>query len=198
MPNQYYNDTQIPAARVEMNDVANGYVNRPWYRFFYNLFALLGSGSLRYGTFYDTTDQTAASINTGYPITFNNTDLSEGVYLGTPTSRIYVNRPGAYNFQFSLQLQSTSGASAKEVYIWARLNGDTDTVENSATKITIEGNNKHYVAAWNFVLRMAEGDYFELMWATTNTTVQILADPATAFCPAIPSVIMTVTCNIGE
>lgn len=196
MPSQFYNDTQIPAARVQMNDPSNDYVNRPWYRFFYNLFILLGSGSLRYGTFFDTTDQTAAAINTGYPITFNNTDLSEGVYLGTPTSRIYVNRPGAYNFQFSLQLQSTSGASAKEVFIWARINNED--VENSATKITIEGNNKHYVAAWNFVLRMDTNDYFELMWATTNTTVQILADPATAFCPAIPSVIMTVTCNIGE
>lgn len=159
-------------------------------------FILLGSGSLRYGTFFDTTDQTAAAINTGYPITFNNTDLSEGVYLGTPTSRIYVDRLGAYNFQFSLQLESTSGASAKEVYIWARING-TD-VPDSATKLTIEGANKHYVAAWNFVLKMNTGDYFQLMWATTNTTVQILADPVTAFCPAIPSVIMTVTCNIGE
>lgn len=171
-------------------------ITREWYRFLYNVFVLLGSGSLRYGTFFDTTDQTAASSNTAYAITFNNTDLSAGVYLGTPTSRIYVDRPGAYNFQFSLQLQSTSGASSKEVFIWARINGID--VSNSATKITIDGNNKHFVAAWNFVLRMNTGDYFELMWATTNTTVQILADPATAFCPAIPSVIMTVSCNIGE
>ena len=89
-----------------------------------------------------------------------------------------------------------SGASSKEVFIWARLNGAD--VANSATKITIDGNNKHFVAAWNFVLKMNTGDYFQLMWATTNTTVQILADPATAFCPAIPSVIMTVSCNIGE
>lgn len=192
------NTTQIPAARVPIWDTVTLYVTRPWYRFFYNVYVLLGSGSLRYGTFFDTTDQTAASANTAYAITYNNTDLSAGVYLGTPTSRIYVDRPGAYNFQFSLQLQSTSGASTKEVFIWARLNGDATTVANSATKITIEGNNKHYVAAWNFVLKMNTGDYFELMWATTNTTVQILADPATAFCPAIPSVIMTVSCNIGE
>ena len=192
------NTTQIPAARVPIWDTVTLYVTRPWYRFFYNVYVLLGSGSLRYGTFYDTTDQTAAAANTAYAITFNNTDLSAGVYLGTPTSRVYVDRPGAYNFQFSLQLQSTSGASAKEVYIWARLNGDTTTVANSATKITIQGNNDHYVAAWNFVLKMNTGDYFELMWATTNTTVQILADPATAFCPAIPSAILTVSCNIGE
>lgn len=192
------NTTQIPAARVPIWDTVTLYVTRPWYRFFYNVYVLLGSGSLRYGTFFDTTDQTAAAANTAYAITFNNTDLSAGVYLGTPTSRIYVDRPGAYNFQFSLQLQSTSSASAKEVYIWARLNGDTTTVANSATKITIQGNNDHYVAAWNFVLKMNTGDYFELMWATTNTTVQILADPATAFCPAIPSAILTVSCNIGE
>ena len=190
------NTTQIPAARVPIWDTVTLYVTRPWYRFFYNVYTLLGSGSLRYGTFFDTTDQTAAAINTAYAITYNNTDLSAGVYLGTPTSRIYVDRPGAYNFQFSLQLQSTSGASSKEVFIWARLNGAD--VANSATKITIDGNNKHFVAAWNFVLKMNTGDYFELMWATTNTTVQILADPATAFCPAIPSVIMTVSCNIGE
>jgi hypothetical protein len=195
MPSQFYNDTQIPAARVQMNDPSNDYVNRPWYRFFYNLYILLGSGSLRYGTFFDTTDQTAAAINTAYPITFNNTDLSEGVYLGTPTSRIYVNRPGAYNFQFSLQLVSSS-ASAKQVYIWARINGSD--VADSATKITMKGSGEAYVAAWNFVLRLAANDYFELMWATDSTSVELHADAATAFCPAIPSVIMTVTCNIGE
>jgi len=195
MPSQFYNDTQIPAARVQMNDPSNDYVNRPWYRFFYNLFILLGSGSLRYGTFFDTTDQTAAAINTGYPITFNNTDLSEGVYLGTPTSRIYVNRPGAYNFQFSLQLVSTN-ASSKDIYIWARINNDD--VEDSATKITMKGSGEAYVAAWNFVLRMDTNDYFELVWATSDVNVRLDASTATAFCPAIPSVIMTVTCNIGE
>jgi hypothetical protein len=189
------NTTQVPAARVKIWDAATLYVTREWYRFFYNVFVLLGSGSLRYGTFFDTTDQTAAAINTGYPITFNNTDLSAGVYLGTPTSRIYVDRPGAYNFQFSLQISSTNG-STKNVYIWARING-TD-VANSATRVTLKGSNEEYVAAWNFVLKMNTADYFELMWATSNTNVQLLADPATAFCPAIPSVIMTVSCNIGE
>jgi hypothetical protein len=186
------NISQIPAARVP---ITTNLISREWYRFFYNLFAILGTGSLRYGTFFDTTDQTAAAINTAYAITFNNTDLSAGVYRGTPTSRIYVDRPGAYNFQFSLQLQSTN-ASTKLVYIWPRINGVD--VPDSATKITMKGAGEAYVAAWNFVLRMNTGDYFELMWATNDITVQLMADPATAFCPAIPSVILTVSCNIGE
>jgi hypothetical protein len=186
------NTSQIPAARVP---ITSNLISREWYRFFYNLFAILGTGSLRYGTFFDTTDQTAAATDTAYAITFDNTDLSAGVYRGTPTSRIYVDRPGAYNFQFSLQLESTN-ASSKQVYIWARVNG-TD-VPDSATKITMKGAGEAYVAAWNFVLRMNTGDYFQLMWATSDTTVQLTADPATAFCPAIPSVILTVSCNIGE
>lgn len=192
------NVTLIPGARVPIWDVKTLFVTREWFRFFYNIFALLGSGSLRYGTFFDTTDQNAASANTPYAITFNNTDLSEGVFLGTPTSRIYVDRPGAYNFQFSAQLAGTGGGggSNRDVYIWARING-TD-VADSATKVHMKGSGEAYVAAWNFVFRLNTGDYFELMWATTNTNVQILADPATAFCPAIPSVIMTVSCNIGE
>ena len=189
------NVSQIPAARVGIWDHITNYVTREWYRWFYNVYVLLGSGSLRYGTFYDTTDQTADSVNTPYAVTFNNTDLMAGVYLGTPTSRIYVDRPGAYNFQFSIQFISNS-ASAQLIYVWARINGVD--VPFSATKITMKGGAEAYVAAWNFVLRMNTGDYFELMWATDDTDVELHADAATAFCPAIPSVIMTVSCNIGE
>jgi hypothetical protein len=187
------NITRIPASRVPIT--FTDLISREWYRFLYNTFAILGSGSLRYGAFHDSTDQSAASPNTAYAITFSNTDLSAGAYRGTPTSRIYVDRPGAYNFQFSLQLESTTG-TAKDVYIWPRINGVD--VPDSATKVHTQGSNQAYVAAWNFVLRMNTGDYFELMWATSNTGIRILADPATAFCPAIPSVILTVSCNIGE
>ena len=187
------NISQIPASRVPIT--FTDLISREWYRFLYNIFAVLGSGSLRYGTFYDTTDQTAAAPNTAYAITFNNTDLSAGVYRGTPTSRIYVDRAGAYNFQFSAQLESITGAG-KTVFIWARVNG-TD-IPDSATKIHMQGVNDAYVAAWNFVLRMNTGDYFELMWTGNNDKIEIHADVASPPVPAIPSVIMTVSCNIGE
>jgi len=149
----------------------------------------------RYGTFYDTTTQTAAATNTAYAVTFNTTDLSSGVTLGTPTSRIYVDRPGIYNFQFSLQLGSTT-APNKNVFIWSDINGTS--VADSATKITLKGSSEYFVAAWNFVYRLNAGDYFRLMWSTTDTNVQIQYDAASAPVPAIPSVIMTVTDNIGD
>lgn len=192
MPN---NVTQIPAARVLMNDPNNGYVNRPWYRYFYNLFVILGSGSLRYGTFYDTTTQHLGTALVAQAVTYDTPVLSAGVTIGTPSSRLYVDRNGAYNFQFSLQMVSRNPAT-KFVYIWARINGVD--VPYSATKITMQGNNDAYVAAWNFVLRMSAGDYFELMWTATNANIEIQADGGSAPVPQIPSVIMTVTCNIGD
>ena len=189
------NITQIPAARVAIAEEPTPYPSRPWYRYLYNLFAILGSGSLRNGAFHSEQTQTAAVINTGYAMTFNETDLSQGVYIGTPNSRVYVDRPGAYNFQFSAQFVSTNAAT-KTIYVWADINGTA--VPQSATKLTMKGSGEAYLAAWNFVLRMNTNDYFRLMWATSDTNVSILAEAATAFSPAIPSVILTAAANIGE
>jgi hypothetical protein len=148
----------------------------------------------RFGSFYDTTTQTAAVINTAYAVTFNTTDLSEGVYRGSPTSRIYVDEPGIYNFQFSAQLDKTAGGVGIFDF-WIRVNGAD--IANSAGRVRIQGNNAELVTAWNFLTRMKAGDYFELMWAVDDTTCQIAAFPAVAPIPGIPSVILTVSNNIG-
>jgi len=148
----------------------------------------------RYGTFYDTTTQTAAAINTAYALTFNTTDLSFGVRRGTPTSRIYVDSEGVYNFQFSLQLDKVSGGVGL-FYLWARINGVNQT--NSATQIRIQGNNAETVAAWNFVYKMNAGDYFELVWSVDTTDITIQTFAAAPPVPGIPSAILTVTNNIS-
>ena len=149
---------------------------------------------LRYGSFYDTTDQTAAVINTAYAMTFNSTDLSQGVYIGSPTSRVYVDTANVYNIQFSAQLLNAAGG-AHNAWIWLRKNG-TD-LANSATTVRVQGNNTELVAAWNFLLSMNAGDYFELMWEVSDTSVSLFHDAATAVHPAIPSIILTVTDNIS-
>jgi hypothetical protein len=149
----------------------------------------------RYGSFYDTTDQTAAVINTAYGMTFDTTDLSFGVTIGSPTSRVYVDRANIYNIQFSAQFINTGGG-ANRVWIWLRKNG-TD-ITQSATVIRIQGNNTENVAAWNFLLQMNAGDYFELMWEVDNTNISLHADPATAVHPAVPSIILTVTDNVSS
>lgn len=149
----------------------------------------------RYGSFYDTTTQTAAAINTAYAITFNTTDLSYGVTVGSPTSRIYVDRPNVYNVQFSAQLDKTSGGVGL-VWIWLRKNGVN--VADSAGQVRIQGNDAELVTAWNYLVQLNAGDYIEIMWEVDDTSVQILYDTATAVHPAIPSVILTVTDNVSS
>jgi hypothetical protein len=148
----------------------------------------------RYGSFYDTTTQTAAAINTAYAMTFNTSDLSYGVTRGTPTSRIYVDTPNVYNVQFSAQLDKTAGGTAL-VWIWLRKNGVD--VPDSAGQIRIQGNNAETLAAWNYLVQLNAGDYVEIMWEVDDTSVIILAEAASAIHPSVPSVILTVTDNIS-
>jgi hypothetical protein len=140
-----------------------------------------------YGSFYDTTTQSAAAINTPYAMTLNSTAESNQIAV-TNNSRITFKNRGTYNIQFSAQLDQTSGAS-HNIFIWFRKNGVD--IANSASVVAIQGSTAELVAAWNFVITVLGGDYIEIMWAVSNTAVQIVAAPATAFCPAIPSVIAT-------
>jgi hypothetical protein len=210
------NVTQIPASRVPLTEDTGGIITREWYRFFQNVFNLTSAGNNtvslsdlqkgpsnadsmfvvapRYGSFFDSTTQTAALANTAYGMTFNNTDLSYGVELGSPTSRVFVRSEGVYNIQFSAQLDNTSGGT-HFTYIWLRVNG-TD-VPNSASKIRLQGNNAETIAAWNFVYKFKSGDYFELMWSVSDVAMILLAEPAAGVVPAIPSIILTVTDNIS-
>ena len=147
----------------------------------------------RYGMFYDTTTQTAAAINTAYAITYNTAATSSGVYLGSPTSRITVDSPGIYNFQFSVQLDKTSGGTGN-FWIWVRKNGVD--IADSASQVQIQGNDAEIFSAANFFIEMKASDYVELMWAVSDTSVQLQYFAAAAPVPAIPSIIVTVSNNL--
>ena len=112
----------------------------------------------------------------------------------TKQSRLTVSADGVYNFQFSCQLDKSSG-SAKSVYIWPRI--DNVDVANSATEVTLAGSNAATVAAWNFVYNLSANSYFELMWSAEDTDCIMPASAAVAPVPAIPAIIMTVTNNIS-
>ena len=147
----------------------------------------------RYGSFYDTTTQTATTVNTAKAITFNTTDLSQGVYVGTTTSRIYVDTEGVYDFQTSLQLDSTVSTD-EHFYLWLAINGAD--VANSASTVRLKGNNSETILALNFFLDLKAGDYVELMYSVTNLGVSVQYVAAAAPVPAIPSIILTVSNNI--
>lgn len=143
---------------------------------------------LFYGDWYDTTNQVAAAINTAYPVRVNSAGSVSG-FTVIDGHTIKAMNSGRYNFEFSLQVTSSNSASSR-VYIWYRKNGVD--VPHSTTVLTISANGGKLAPAWNFPVLMATNDTFTLMWATDATSVSLSAEPATAFCPSIPSVILTV------
>lgn len=142
-----------------------------------------------YGSFYDTTDQAPAAINTAYAITWNTTQISSGVSIGTPVSRIYIDNAGFYTVTFSAQLTSGS-SSAKNAWFWPRINGVD--VADSAMKVTVSSNAETKPLNRAMTFSFSAGDYVEAMWAADDINMMLDASASTAFAPASPSVIMTV------
>jgi hypothetical protein len=148
----------------------------------------------RYGSFYDTTTQLATVINTATAITFNTTDLSQGVFIGSPASRIIVDSEGIYNFDTSFQIDKTSGGTA-EFYFWFRLNGVD--VPDSASQIRIQGNNAEIFSSLNYFFDLKANDYVEMIFSVSDLSVELKSFVAAPPVPSIPSIILTVSNNIG-
>jgi hypothetical protein len=141
-----------------------------------------------YGSFYDTTTQTAAAVNTAYAVTFNTTRDAFGVRRGSTTSQITFDNPGAYLIQFRMQVERAN-AGSDFLTVWAQHNGVS--VPDSATIVQVHNNTAEIAAAWNFLLVVAAGDTFELMWAVDDVDIVLQASAAVAPAPAIPSVTLT-------
>jgi hypothetical protein len=129
------------------------------------------------------TNQTAASINTAYSLTFTQ-DLAKGITNGTPASRLVVTEAGEYSVTYSMQMASTSAATVT-MWFWTRING-TD-VSKSAMENTLHQNGSTLVVTKSAIFQLSAGDYIEIMWATDSTSGYLEAVAATSFAPATPS-----------
>jgi hypothetical protein len=163
-----------------------------------------GGGSLTfpYGAFSSGVTQTAAS-NTATALTFNTTDFANGFSI-VSSSRITPTYAGLYNLQFSVQLQSLSNAP-EDTYIWlkqytakttilADIAGSTGVVGLLARKNP--GDPSHDIKGWNYYVSMAEGDYLQIYWSTTNGTdvsIPFYAASGSPTKPATQSVVATMS-----
>jgi hypothetical protein len=147
-----------------------------------------------YGGFWSNTTQTTANANVVQVFTLNNTNGHNNVTLGNgaSNSRMIINDTGTYNLQFSVQINKTS-TSLDSVYIWLRRNGQD--IANTSCYFQVDRNTA-MVQSWNYVVTTANvGDYVEIAFATTDTTISFpaIAEQSTPFVrPAIPSIITTI------
>ena len=151
--------------------------------------------SAPYGSFQDSTDQTAANTTTAYSITFDTTDYSNGVYLSN-SSRVNVRNYGVYNLQFSIQFKNTTNDS-QDVDIWFAKNGTNIDKSNSRFSLPARkssGDPSHLIAAMNFFVELQAGDYVELKWRVSDIGVSIeqYGTSTSPTRPTVPSAIFTV------
>jgi len=182
---------------AENNGALNGYFRK----LISTLGALFGPRGGKFlntphGAFHDSTDQVAASTTVATAVTFNTTDISNGVTLSN-SSRLNVADSGVFNIQFSIQLKNTTNDS-HDVDIWFRKNGTN--VDNSNSRYHIpqrksSGDPSHMIAALNFFIELDAGDYVEIVYKVgdVDVTLEHFAASSTPTRPAVPSVIATVS-----
>ena len=139
---------------------------------------------------------------TGSPTTigsvqFNATDYSNGVYINpNDLSQVLFSKAGVYNLQFSAQLLNFT-TTDDNVTFWLSQNG-TDVAYSAGIE---QVNSKHgtspgaRIAAWNYLLELAAGDYITLKWAsdTGNTIVGTYPAGTSPVHPVSPALIFTAT-----
>lgn len=134
------------------------------------------------------TNQTAASVNTAYVLTFS-PDIFDGIENGTPTSRLVVDEAGQYFVSFSAQIVSSS-ASTVTFWFWPRVNGVD--VSKATMKNSLHNNGAVFITSRSAIFQLNAGDYIEAMWAVDSTDGSLQAAAATAFAPAAPAATISI------
>lgn len=141
---------------------------------------------------HDENTQTALTRNTGYPMSIDWIDESNGITINSH-SQITFSQDGVYNIQFSAQF-SNNDNQLHDVDVWFQKNGAPIPWTNSRFTIqsTRGGDPGHYIAAWNFMSTFGAGDFVEIYWETDNVQVVIEKIAAANDAPDTPSIILTV------
>lgn len=144
-----------------------------------------------YGQFSRTTSITPAAANTAYAITWNTTNISEGLSLtGSPTTRLTAAHSGLYNFAARIQL-STSNSNLKSGWMWLRKNGTN--IGDTTVIGTLKDSSGYLVLQLNDFVSLAVNDYVELMFAVDDTGLAPTAVAGTAFAPASAAAHVAIT-----
>jgi hypothetical protein len=145
-----------------------------------------------WGSFISGVVQSAALSTNAYAMSAETQTSGSGVTV-VDNSKFTVLSAGTYNIQFSAQIEDTGNSSQKTIDIWLAI--DETPVNNSNTQVQLNSNNGKLVVSWNFVEPLSAGQYVQIMWTASNSSVILntLGAQINPTRPAVPSVIVTIT-----
>ena len=141
----------------------------------------------RRAAFANSATQTAAA-STATAVTFNATTFTNGIGL-VSSSQVTPGQAGDYLVNYRVQFDKTTGGDAP-AWVWLRKNGVD--VANTTAHWHVKGSEAEATLSFGFLIQMGQTDYLQLMWATTDVNVILLAPPATAYSPAGPSALLNI------
>ena len=149
-----------------------------------------------YGSFYDITQQNALSTTQAYVMNIGHVDTALGISLANGNQVVF-EHSGLYSFQYDVQFANsdTGTTNRANVDVWLRKNGVDVPNSNSIYTVnrSIGGIDGQTVAGMDYVLPLAAGDYLQLCWAVSFTTIYMAA-PGPQVNPTVPQ---TTSLNIS-
>ena len=128
-----------------------------------------------WGSFWDTTQQNAASTTTAYAVRFNNSDSQNNGVSLSGNSQIVFSQTGIYNLQFSAQVSNSENNNVNDATFWLKKNGSD--LQDTAGVVSVDGKHSGITGAalpsWNWMLPITQGDVIQLYWHTNSTTVSL-------------------------
>lgn len=143
----------------------------------------------RYACYANTAAQTLGGANTATVVTFDTTVQSTGVGL-VSSSQVKPGQAGVYLVSYGVQIDKTAGGDS-QLWLWLRKNG-TD-MANTARLWRVKGTDGEAGHTLTLTVQLAQTDYLQAMWASDSTNVTLAAAAATAFSPAGPSALLSIT-----
>ena len=143
------------------------------------------------GVFYSTETQSVSAPLVTRIVNYNNTDISNGVYLDT-SSNIKIIQPGTYRIFSTLQVDSDSNSTS--VYYWLKLDGNN--VPNTASYVNIKNAREKVIGAMEWIIALNPTNYFQIAVQADKVGGGIFYIPpggtnANSY-PASPSIITSV------
>lgn len=150
-----------------------------------------GRMAANYGMFQHNATLTNGGATTANLFLLNTTDFANGVSV-VDTSKVTFTTGGIYNFQFSAQFSRAGGTGFSTAEVWLSKNG-TNVAETNG-QVNVPNSGGKTIASWNYLTQINSGDYLQLYWSSTDTSLEVLytAAGANPTRPVTPSIIVTV------
>ena len=171
-----------------------------------------GSFGGSYGSFYSSVTQfmggftTASGSVSHTPLRYNavafksadvlcSTSLITNQGQASGDSRIYLQTAGVYTLNYSIQLDDLQNSNqAVKANMWLRINGQN--VADSGSVQSVIGKDGEAIPFCEYINAFNSGDYFEIVWFSTNSNVVAASFQTTSIDPSVTVNVPSVITNV--